>query len=197
MRFTHFPILCVPRGSSEESNWLRCETHHSPPPTFEVKNEWSYNPPPSIFLQGLHMINFTLHFLVFVYSRHITETDSSVSVRVTHTITQPHIAYVPATQLAALSTTAWQMKAEPSLVLRRNFCYLIIIWPISFPTQNGWMRKLPFLVILLLAIYFSSFFRPFYSKNVIKMCVEYNSFLGFQITNPKRDSTLRPQKEVS
>jgi len=53
-RPTHNPIQCSPG-----IKWSGCEAYHSPPPSDEVKNTWSYASIP-LHLDGVAVINIDL-----------------------------------------------------------------------------------------------------------------------------------------
>jgi hypothetical protein len=79
---TQPPIECVPGYLSREIKWSRCEADHSPPPSAEVRNAWSYTPiPPYVFMAWYvvkHRDNFTFYVkivlsLSFAYCVHVSK----------------------------------------------------------------------------------------------------------------------------
>jgi hypothetical protein len=52
---TQPPIQWVSGALSLEEKWPGCEADHSPPPSAEVKNVWSYISTPTVHLHGMEL----------------------------------------------------------------------------------------------------------------------------------------------
>jgi hypothetical protein len=54
------------RGILPGSKVARHEADHSPPSSTEIKNDWSYDSTPPIYLHGMHRGNFAFYFIILI-----------------------------------------------------------------------------------------------------------------------------------